>query len=198
MTPATSPARLAAVVLAGGESRRFGGDKLAADIDGRSLLDHALDQLPSDARTAVVGPVRTLGRAVTFLREDPPGGGPAAALVTGLLWALELGAEVIVTLPGDAPAGGRAAALLVAELGSTEQAVVGLDGSGRQQVLQLALRAPAARLLVELAGPDRGHDQSVRRLVSVLAPRGLILPAHLSYDIDTADELSHFRNHNRA
>jgi molybdopterin-guanine dinucleotide biosynthesis protein A len=197
VTSAGTP-RLSAVVLAGGEARRFGGDKLAADIDGRSLLEHALDELPTDARVAVVGPARPLSRTATFLREDPPGGGPAAGLITGLIWALELRAEVIVTLPGDAPGGGRAAAVLLADLRPNEQAVVGLDESGRQQVLQLALRAAAARRLVELAGPERGHDQSVRRLVSALAPRPRALPADLSYDIDTADQLRHFRNHNRA
>jgi molybdopterin-guanine dinucleotide biosynthesis protein A len=185
-------------VLAGGDARRFGADKLSAEIHGRSLLEHALGELPTDARTAVVGPTRSLGHAVTFLREEPPGGGPAAALITGLIWALELGADLIVTLPGDAPAGGRAATVLLAELGADEQAVVAVDGSGRQQVLQLALRPAAAQLLVELAGPERGHDQSVRRLVSVLAPRPIPLPTDLTHDIDTVEQLTDFRNRNRA
>jgi molybdopterin-guanine dinucleotide biosynthesis protein A len=186
------PRRLVAVVLAGGESRRFGADKLSAEIHGRSLLEHALDELPTDARTGVVGPTRALGHAATFLREEPPGGGPAAALIAGLIWALELDADLIVTLPGDAPSGGRAAAALLAELGAGEQAVVAVDGSGRQQVLQLALRAAAAQLLVELAGPDRGHDQPVRRLVSDLAPRPIPLPADLTHDIDTVEQLRGF------
>ena len=131
---------------------------------------------PPGAVLSVVGPNRPLSRPATFLREDPIDGGPAAALITGLLWALATGAEAIATLPGDAPAGGRAAAALLAELGRQDRdAVVGVDASGRDQVLQLALRPAAARRLIELAGPDRGHDQSVRRLVTALSPGRLVL-----------------------
>lgn len=186
---------LAAVVLAGGGARRFGGDKLAAEVDGRPLLEHALDGLPDEAVVALVGPQRPVSRAVTTLAEDPPGGGPAAGLVAGLTWALGLDATAIVTLPGDAPAGGRAAVQLLAELDRAgADVVVGVDQTGRDQVLQLALRPVVARRLVELAGPDRGRDQSVRRLVAQLDPTRLVLPAELSRDIDTVDQLEHFRN----
>jgi molybdopterin-guanine dinucleotide biosynthesis protein A len=189
---------LAAVVLAGGGSRRFGSDKLTADVDGRQLLDHALDGLPTGAAIALVGPPRSVARSVQVVAEDPPGGGPAAGLVAGLTWALATGAAAIVTLPGDAPAGGEAAGHLLAELDRTgAEAVVGVDRSGRDQVLQLALRPYAARRLIELAGPDRGRDQSVRRLVSALAPVRLELAAALSLDIDTTAQLAHFRNRNR-
>ncbi len=189
---------LAAVVLAGGGSRRFGSDKLTVDVDGRPLLEHALDGLPPGAVIALVGPPRAVARSVEVVAEDPPGGGPAAGLVAGLTWALATGAAVIVTLPGDAPAGGEAAGRLLAELERTgAEAVVGVDGTGRDQVLQLALRPVAAQRLIELAGPDRGHDQSVRRLVSALAPVRLELPADLSRDIDTTAQLAHFRNRDR-
>jgi CTP:molybdopterin cytidylyltransferase MocA len=208
-----------AVVLAGGESRRFGSDKLAATLDGRSLLEVALDGLPS-GRVAIVGPARPMDRVVTFVREDPPGGGPAAGLIVGLEWALEIGAERILTLPGDAPGAGRAANLLLAALTrfcdgaetTTESspvrsaesasagcakvtAAVGVDVSGRQQVLQLALCAPAARALIEAAGSDRGRGQSVRRLLANLTPTPLLvpLPEELTADIDTVDQLGRLR-----
>jgi molybdopterin-guanine dinucleotide biosynthesis protein A len=99
---------LAAVVLAGGESRRFGGDKLAADLHGLSLLERAVTELPSDARLIIVGPEREIGRPAAFVREEPPGGGPAAAMIAGLRLALSNDSDTIVVLPGDAPAAGRA------------------------------------------------------------------------------------------
>ena len=192
---AVTSAEVAAIVLAGGQARRFGGDKLAADVDGRALLEVAVDGLPEEWAVAVVGPPRPFARQVVVLREDPPGGGPAAGLVTGLIWALSTDPEAIVALPGDAPGGGRAAVLLRSELVRRKRAaVVGVDRSGRDQVLQLALRPAAARLLVELAGPDRGRDQSVRRLMTRLAPARLTLPDDLCADIDTVDQLRHFRN----
>ena len=54
----TSSLRAAVVVLAGGRSRRFGTDKLAHEIDGRTLLAHTLDALPVDAEIILVGPPR--------------------------------------------------------------------------------------------------------------------------------------------
>jgi len=195
---ASPPARVVAIVLAGGQARRFGGDKLAARIHGRSVLDRAIGGLPADCLITVLGPVRPLGREVTFRREDPPGGGPAAALITGLIWALTSDVETIVTLPGDAPEAGRAALILIEQLERQQlEVVVGVDGSGRDQVLQLALRPGAARQLVELAGADRGHDQSVRRLVTALLPGRVTLPDDLCADIDTVDQLEHFRNPSR-
>jgi len=199
---------LGVIVLAGGESRRFGSDKLVAYLDTRTLLEHALDGIPADTPIAVVGPERPLSRAVTFLREDPPGGGPAAGLVAGLQWALGRHASVIATLPGDAPAGGRAALQLVRALtanpdqrspsvdgergvATDPEAVVAVDAEGREQVLQLALRPNVAEALIELAGPGAGHGESVRRLLHRLprSPRQVELSADLTSDIDTTAQL---------
>ena len=45
-----------AVVLAGGASRRFGSDKLAAEAGGESLLDLAVGALSAEMPVIVVGP----------------------------------------------------------------------------------------------------------------------------------------------
>ena len=52
--------RVAAVVLAGGESRRFGTDKLAAVVDGLPLLDRAVAALSAEVMAATAA---SLGKA---------------------------------------------------------------------------------------------------------------------------------------
>lgn len=185
---------MAVVVLAGGTSRRFGSDKLAAAVDGSTLLDAALAALPAGADVVLVGPARPTSRAVHVVREDPPGGGPAAALVTGLRFALDGPAAFFAVLPADAPDGGHAAAALLGLLRDdpTVTAAVAVDDEGRDQPLQLALRRPAARALVT-AAPDGGRDASARRLlVGALGPdlRRVVLPPRSLFDVDTPAQLA--------
>ncbi|MGH8861258.1 MAG: molybdenum cofactor guanylyltransferase [Jatrophihabitantaceae bacterium] len=95
-----------AIVLAGGRARRLGGaDKPAVEIDGMILLDRAIRAAETAQRIVVVGPRRTTRTAVVWTREDPPGGGPVAAIAAGLphveqAWCLVLAAD----LPAIAPA----------------------------------------------------------------------------------------------
>ena len=187
MTP-----RCVAVVLAGGRSRRFGADKLDAEVEGLRLLDAVLTQLPAAAEIIVVGPPRALQRPVRFVRETPAGGGPAAGLVAGLTEALRGDADEFVVLPGDAPMAGQAAELLLKVLrDSAVAAVVGTDPAGVEQPLQLALTRPAAVQLVEAAGPDAATNGSARALVSRLDPAALAwsLSTATHFDIDTQEQL---------
>lgn len=189
----TTPARVVVVVLAGGESRRFGSDKLVAPVAGSSLLEHAMVGLPESAPVVVVGPERPLRRVARFVREDPPGGGPAAAMVAGLRAALDLDADEILVLPGDAPGAGSAAVLLRQVLAETAAAaVVGTDAAGFVQPLQLALRRSAAEQLLAAAGPDGASGGSARALVNQLEPAAVRwpLPAPASFDIDTREQLA--------
>jgi molybdopterin-guanine dinucleotide biosynthesis protein A/uridine kinase len=186
--------RVTAVVLAGGASRRFRPDKLAERLDGEPLLDHVLASLPDQVTTViVVGAPREVTRPVVFTSEEPGGGGPAAALVAGLRRAVDEASDAIVTMPGDAPLAGKAASILLGRIESepSTEAVVGVDASGREQPLQLALRPAAALNVVEAAGPSGAAGVSARRLLDALRP-GLVSqrlePAEL-WDIDTRDQL---------
>lgn len=198
--PPSAGLPLWAVVLAGGASRRFGGDKLEADLLGRPLIERAVSGLPDGTRLVVVGPVRSVpssGGAVTYVREDPPGGGPAAAMVAGLRAALAQLADdeaVIVVLPGDAPAAGEAARQLLDHLTDPASGqpigVVSTDQGGRVQPLQLALTRSAARQLINAAGPDGAAGRSARALVAqVPGLRPVALDPRLQVDIDTRAEL---------
>lgn len=50
--------KVGAVLLAAGQGRRFGGEKLLADLRGRTVIDHALDILDAFAFDAAVCVVR--------------------------------------------------------------------------------------------------------------------------------------------
>lgn len=187
------------VVLAGGSSVRFGSDKLEYDLDGASLLDRALAGVPAELPVLVVGPSRDVARRVSFVREDPPGGGPGAGLVRGLRAALEMGADLVVTLPGDAPDAGRAVPVLQAALEPDTRAAVGVDTDGHEQSLQLALRPAAVRALVDAAGEQAGTGASVRRMLTTLDPppvRVLLGPAD-TFDIDTPEQADAWRDTTR-
>ena len=186
---------MAAIVLAGGRSRRFAPDKLAELVDGQTLLDLTLSAIPAEFEVVLVGPPRPTVRPVEFVREQPPGGGPAAALVTGLRHALDRSAEALLVLPGDAPRAGAGALILLERLTAdpATQAVVAVDDSDRIQPLQLALSAQAAEALVELAGPEQAANASARALVTRLEPPATIcrLPEDHLFDVDTAEALRH-------
>lgn len=181
------------VVLAGGGSRRFGTDKLSHQIDGRRLLDHTLAPLPTDATIIVVGPTRPTTRPVTFVREQPAGGGPAAALVAGLVAALRFGAEVIVVLPGDAPGAAGAVRGQLPLIGpGGPEAIVGVDADGQDQLLQLMVSAGAAARIVETAGELAGAGQSVRALIGTALPNAarVSLQPRETFDIDDRNQLA--------
>lgn len=83
-----------AIVLAGGASTRFGGDKLAAEVDGRPLLHHALAAAAAIASPVVVvispdaavPPLPDdLAAVVTVARDTAPHRGPLAGLAAGLI-----------------------------------------------------------------------------------------------------------------
>ena len=54
MSGASPSAAVFALVLAGGASSRFGSDKLAATLDGRPLLHHALEAVAAVADRIVL------------------------------------------------------------------------------------------------------------------------------------------------
>ncbi|MHB8959369.1 MAG: NTP transferase domain-containing protein [Candidatus Limnocylindrales bacterium] len=103
----------AAIVLAGGGSSRFGADKLAAPLDGRPLLHHALAAADEVAATIVVvlAPGSEPGalppvRARLLVAHDPAmHEGPLAGLAAGLagLAAAAPGIDLAIVVGGDMP-----------------------------------------------------------------------------------------------
>ncbi|HET7704053.1 MAG TPA: molybdenum cofactor guanylyltransferase [Candidatus Limnocylindrales bacterium] len=95
---------VSAVVLAGGRSSRFGGDKLGADVGGRPLLERAIDGVSAVARDVVVvlapGDGRSVGGNVRTVADPEPHGGPLVGLAAGLEVAAE---SIVVVAGGDMP-----------------------------------------------------------------------------------------------
>lgn len=119
MDPETDPKRaelpargaVLGVVIAGGRSVRFGGEKAAAELAGRPLLLWAVRRLQgSCAAVAVNTRPGTLAEALAQaqglpLLQDTPGdaAGPLAGVKVGLAWAQGLGARALAVSPCDAP-----------------------------------------------------------------------------------------------
>lgn len=98
------------MVLAGGLSTRFDGDKSVALLRGRPLMDHVLDRLaPCGQTIANVRPGSAAERLCAArglaVVHDPPGApdGPLAGIAAGLDWALRHGFRWLVSLPCDVP-----------------------------------------------------------------------------------------------
>lgn len=198
--------RTAAVVLSGGTAVRLdGADKASVEVDGRPLLELALDATAGCDETVVVGDARPTGRPVTFAREEPPGGGPAAALLAGLD-ALPGGADVVVVLAVDMPrvTAGTVARLVEALDGpddrpgdgagdeAADEAADGavlVDDDGRRQPLCGAYRASSLRAAQPEARDDR-HGLPVRRLLSAMRLHEVPAREDEARDVDTWADLA--------
>ncbi len=184
----------AAVVLAGGRGRRLGGvDKPALRLGERSLLDVALDAV-TGAPAVVVGPERPVPAWVTVVREDPPGGGPAAALVAGLVALPALPPDaLVVVLAADLPAidAGTVRRLCGHVTGDVTGAVL-VDDRGRRQWLVGAWRHHA---LAQAAGRRSDwHDRPVRELLAPADPIEVTGHEAATADVDTPDDWARWRS----
>ena len=175
-----------AIVLAGGAARRLGGaDKPALEVGGRSLLDRAVEAVSDAGRTVVAGPRRPTLREVVWCQEQPPGGGPVAALAAAVS---EVRAETVVVLAADLPWVRPAVPLLVAALGERIDAAMLASAEGRRNYLAAAWRTQclraALRLLPQVSGAAARSLYDHARVVEV-ADRG-----GWSRDCDTWDEVA--------
>ena len=195
----------AAIVLAGGASSRFGGDKLAAPYQGQPVLHHALAAVAAVADPVVlvlapdaavpVLPVG-LGAALLVARDAVAFQGPLAGL-TGGIGALPAGIDRAIVVAGDMPA------LVPAVLQALLDALVSDAGTGvacleadPESPLPMAVRpslaGPAAALL--LAAERRSLRALVAAVPSVSVPsatwRRLDPDGATLRDVDTPEDLS--------
>ena len=139
--PAEGDFSCAAVVIAGGASRRLNHVPKASLSDGTStLLDCALEAVAAASPRVVVGPESLpLPTGVLRTREDPPFSGPAAAIHAGLECIAADCERSQVPLPGwclilgvDTPRIAPAVQQLIAAARSAEQAVATPSTTGSE------------------------------------------------------------------
>lgn len=229
-TPARR-ARLAAIILSGGRATRMGGvTKTALTVAGRSLLARTTDAALAacDGAVVIVGEapddVRVDGERTVVVREDPPGGGPVAALSAALPF---VDADRVLLLSGDLVAGDAAVTTLVAagaaldaSVGSTSvdsgpsrrsgsapsgssgvraEGAVLVDSGGRTQwlcalVSTRALGDAVARRQAGAPGAGSLHGARMSEVVGALGLTEVPDTAGVSADIDTWQDLSRARS----
>lgn len=164
-------------MLAGGRGARLGGaDKAGVVVEGRTLLDRALDAVSGAVHVVVVGDVDAPGAVV--VQESPRFAGPAAAIGAGLD---EVTAPWVLLAACDQPFLGEALAPLLAARDG--DGVVAVDASGRRQHLLCVVSTAALRDAV--AAQETLTDLAVHL---VLAPLDLVevaLPDRATRDVDT-------------
>lgn len=166
------------MVLTGGRSTRLGRDKATAVLAGHRMIDRIVAQIPDEVPVVLVGPDPQLDRDVVVTREEPAGGGPAAALAAGLRYVRT---EAAAVLAADMPFGVPVVMSLLPRLGAAE-AVVPM-AEGQPQSLCAVYSTAALHRVQVTAG------MSMRQVLAQLDvdfvqgdPGGLV-------DIDTPAEL---------
>jgi CTP:molybdopterin cytidylyltransferase MocA len=180
---------VAALVLAAGEGRRFGGTKQLAELDGRPLLEHALAAVAGlSPRVVVLGHAAGDVLAGVDLHGARPvvcdrwHDGQSASVRCGL--AALAGAPAVLVALGDQPGlTPGAVSALAADGGDADAVRAVYDGRPGHPVL---LR----RALLDRAGELRG-DEGFRSLLES-ASVDTVEVGHLAdpRDVDTREELA--------
>ncbi len=173
------------IILAGGRSSRFGSDKLTTDIDGRSMLQHALDAVAAVAPRIVLvqapgaeaPPKSALDPRVDIVHDLTPHEGPLAGLAAGIA---AVRTPIALVVGGDMPRMVPAVLHRLATTAGPDRHAVNLEVPRRTQPLPMAL-------WVESAGPaisvllGRG-EKSLRSLLQDLGGSSIPAPVWLSLD----------------
>ena len=176
------------MVLAGGTARRLGGvDKPALVVGGVTLLDRAVRAVAGADRIIVVGPETTVSRPVRWTREDPPGGGPVAALAAGLSSVGEASEVVLLAADlvgvGDGTVGRLRRALH--QEADADGAVL-VDAGNRPQWLVGVWRTETLRARL----PTRPAGAALRAVLGGLRLVGVPAEPGEADDVDTPEDLA--------
>lgn len=181
---------LGAVVLTGGAAVRFqGADKASMELGGSTLLEHVLGACAEVPEVVVVGDQVLTSRPVTWLREDPPGGGPAAGLLAGLRGFARL-PRLVAVLAVDMPMVTTATVRRLMLSLEGDGALL-VDEHGHHQYLCAVYRTAA--LLAAAPPPEQQFGLPMRRLVADLDLATVPAVSWEARDVDTWADLTELR-----
>jgi molybdopterin-guanine dinucleotide biosynthesis protein A len=192
---ATDARPIVGVVLAGGRSVRFGGEKAVASFEGRPLLAWAVERLRSVCTVVAVN-VRPGTEAESVAKRlavpvlhDAEGDalGPLAGVKAGLIWAEEHGARMLAVSPCDAPLlpSDLYARLLAA---APDGAAMAETRDGRQPLC--ALWPVTALPAVRAALADGAHPPTWQMLERIGARKVWFERPEFFANINTRDDLA--------
>ena len=171
------------MILAGGTAARLDGlDKASLELGGTTFLERALAATGDAGEVVVVGEPVPTSRPVTFVREDPPLGGPVAGLVAGRR-ALAGRPDAVVVLAVDMPLVTAATVRRLAAAEGRDGAVL-TDPDGRRRLV-LLLRTGA----LDAATTGDPHGRSVRSLLRPLELADVPAEGSEAYGVDTPRDL---------
>ena len=184
------PLALGAVILAGGTGARLGGAaKASIELGARTLLQWSLDAVIDAGEVVVLGDWVPTERPVTFTREDPRGGGPAAGLLHGLDSFSRPPRELVV-LAVDMPHVSMATVSRLRDAARGRDGAVLCDLSARRQ---LALVLDAAPLATQAPAYDLRHGMPLHRLLDGLDLVDVPAIGDEAQDIDSFADLAEAR-----
>ncbi|WP_221629215.1 molybdenum cofactor guanylyltransferase [Humibacillus xanthopallidus] len=189
-SPPVLPYAVSVLVLTGGASRRMGSHKPSLEVGDLPMVVRVLE-------AARPRPVLVVGRGddvpggIPVLVEDPPGGGPVAAIAAGVRH-LPGETDVVVVLAADLPfvTSGHldrlASAAMTGAAGATGGAVT-VDPTGRRNWLCSAWPRTALAAALDRLGDPSGR--SMRDLAAGLRPAEVADTDGVADDVDTPDDL---------
>lgn len=172
----------------GGESTEVASAH-AVGPDSRPIIQSNSDNV------IVVGPTRPTRRSVRWAREDPPGGGPAAAIAAGLSLCR---APYVGVFAADLPFL-RAETVhslwtALAASGTRYDGAVAVDADGREQLLAAVYRHEALLARIVDQGADALRGLPLRRLVRDLRLLRIAAAGQTVLDCDTWEDVAAARS----
>ena len=183
------------MVLAGGRSTRFGGEKALALLDGRPLLVWAVRRLQRscsvvavNARPGTETEALALCEGLDVLHDgagDPDG--PLAGVKAGLAWATSRGCSALAVSPCDAPLlPGDLFARLIEAAGPG--AAMAVTAEGRQPLS--AIWPVSALPFLQEALKDGAHPPTWRTLEAIGAIQVRFEPPEAFANVNTLEDLA--------